>query len=187
MADRRLWLALALLLAGCLHPAPRPQAGALPPLLPPASLGAERGAEQMLSGSHGERRFSLRCVLTARHDKLSVLGLMPWGQTAFTVSYDGQALDAERSATVPEAFDPNALIADLQLALWPIDALRAAYEGSGWQLDEPVPGVRRLLADGRAVTQVHYAGDDAWNGRFWLVSWRHGYTLAVDSHELPVD
>ena len=194
MAERRrtpLIAALLLVVGGCTQPVMRPTAAAdntLPPtpLLPPSSLGQARQVEQRLSGAYGDQNFELRCVVLVSADRLLLIGLMPWGQTAFELNYDGETITA-KSALLPQDFDPARLAADLQLALWPLERLEPVYREAGWSLSEPAPGVRRLRRDGAIVAEVHYADDDPWNGRLWLVNLRYGYTLAVDSHALPSD
>ena len=102
------------------------------------------------------------------------------GQRVFTATYDGRAVTAERGAFVPADIEPERVLADMQLALWPLPALREAL-GERYEVAEPFAGVRRLKRSGRLIAEVHYAGDDPWSGRLWLVSFEHGYSLTVDT------
>jgi hypothetical protein len=73
------------------------------------------------------------------------------------------------------------VLADVQLALWPLAPVREAFRAAGLEVSEPFAGVRRVLRGGRLVAEVHYAGGDPWNGRLWLVNFEHDYSLTIDT------
>jgi len=172
--------ALSALLAGCalLRPAPPPAL----PLLPPQALGVARASQQVLHVAYGKRQLTLQCALqaTAQQDTLVAVG--PFGQRLFTLRYDGDGLKADVSPYLPDTLPPRQVLADVQLALWPLTAWQTRLAGSGWRLTAPQPGVRRLRYQGRLVAEVYYDGhSDGWNGRFWLVNLAYGYTLDIRS------
>jgi hypothetical protein len=152
--------------------------------LPPSSLGAARAANQRLRAAFGDQELSLDCAVSVTAERITVIGLVPAGPRMFTVSYDGRQIEAQANRTVPKALEPERLLNDLQLTLWPRQALELAFENSRWRMTEPDSRTRRLLRDGRLVTEVHYATADPWTGRAWLVSFDGGYTISVDSQPL---
>lgn len=174
---------LVLALNGCAVGPAAHRAGAFP-LLSPATLGAPRSALQLLHAAVGTHEFALQCVVQAGPDALTVVGLGPLGERWFSLHYDGQHLDLKSSPHAPAALDGRRLLADLQLALWPLPALQRAVAGSAWLVSEPAPGTRRLRRDGRLVAEVHYAGTDPWRGQLWLSNFETGYTLTVESRPL---
>jgi hypothetical protein len=126
-----------------------------------------------------------QCVVDVDAERLTLVGLSAQGQRWFSLRYDGRSLETQISPQAPELFDPQRMLADLQLALWPLAALQQAFADSGWQVSEPAPATRRLRRDGRLVAEVHYGGADPWNGRLWFSHFASGYTLAVQSQPLP--
>lgn len=175
----------AALLCGCATVAPAPDAArhALP-VLPPASLGAERAAEQVLHAAYGGREATLHCIVEIAPERLRVIGVTALGQRVFRLEQDAQGLRVERSPFAPGELQPQDILADIQLAYWPLPTLQSVAP-AGVRLTEPRPGLRRLSRGARLVAEVHYAADDPWNGRLWLVNVERGYSLDITSHPLP--
>lgn len=177
---------LALVLSALLLPACAllPQLPPPPiPLLSPASLGATKSVAQVLNVAYRDSEFTLQCLLQATPENVNLVALAPLGQRAFTLGYDGRKLTADLRPYVPKNLPPQRVLADLQLALWPLAAWQAQTANSGgeWQVSEPRAGLRRLRHNGRLVEEVHYADADPWNGRLWLVNVALGYTLDIQS------
>jgi hypothetical protein len=99
----------------------------------------------------------------------------------FTASWDGNVVSAQKSAFVPENVDPERVLADVQLALWPLPDVRQAFSQSGLEVTEPFAGVRRLRRGDALIAEVHYASADPWNGRLWFVNFQHDYSLTIDT------
>lgn len=175
---------LALALSACSLLPPHAAPVALPPLAP-ATLGATRNALQVLHGAFGEHDVAFQCVVDVSPAQLTLVGLSAQGQRWFSLRHDGSTLAAEASPQAPAQLDPQRVLADLQLALWPLPALQQALAGTAWQVTEPAPATRRLRREGRLVAEVHYSGADPWQGRLWLSNFEFGYTLAIESQPLP--
>lgn len=176
-------LALTLALAGCAITPPRPAPTAFP-VLAPSTLGAAHSARQLLNAAFGEHDLAFQCVIDARPDAFTVVGLDALGQRWFSLQHDGRALQTRLAPQAPRQLDPRRVLADLQLALWPLSALQQALAGSAWQVSEPAAATRRLRRDGRLVAEVHYASADPWQGQLWLSNFETGYTLSVQSGPL---
>jgi uncharacterized protein DUF3261 len=195
MVRPALVFALALLASGCTHvppaTAPAPEAAAAPrdgataplappPLAPPGAVGA-RSAAQVIRAAYGARTVTLRTSIQVNDAGLEVVGVTATGQRLFTARYDGTKISADKSPFVPASLDPARVLADMQLALWPLPAVQAAFRERGFSVSEPFAGVRRLMRDDRLLAEVHYAGADPWNGRLWFVSFEFDYSLTIDS------
>ncbi len=182
-------LLLALAGAGCSAvPAPEPAtegAPEQPPLLAPATLGASRDSGQILRAAFGEHEAVLRCVVRVTPQQIDVVALTALGQRALSLDWNGKDWKVETAPMVPAALRPEWLLADLQLALWPLPALQAAYAPAGWEVSEPGGSVRRLRHDGRLVAEVEYADADPWKGRYWISNFRFGYALAIEPEPAP--
>lgn len=175
---------LALMLSACSLAPPRAATVAFP-LLAPSTLGTSRSALQVLRGTFGEHDVAFQCVVDVAPEHVTLVGLSALGQRWFSLRYDGSTLKAETNPQAPALLDPQRVLMDLQLALWPLAALQQALAGSSWQVTEPARATRRLRRDGHLVSEVHYAGTDPWLSRFWLSNFEFGYTLAVESQPLP--
>lgn len=151
-----------------------------PAFAPPDALGS-RSASQVVHAAFGKRVATLRTAVQLDAAGLKVVGVTATGMRLFTASFDGKQVSAERSPFVPKEVSPERVLADMQLALWPIDSLQRAYADTGQSLSEPLPGVRRVVRDDRLVAEVHYASDDPWNGRLWFVNFEFGYSLTIDT------
>jgi hypothetical protein len=184
---------LVALLAGCVHTPPR--APSSPAILDPApaspslpspffaSPGAlsSRSASQVIHAAYGSRVATLRTAIQIDAAGLQVVGVTATGMRLFTASFDGRRVSAERSPLVPKEVSPERVLADMQLALWPLSSLQSGYADSGQTVSEPLPGLRRVLRGERLIAEVHYATDDPWTGRLWFVNFELGYSLTVDT------
>ncbi len=177
-------VAIALLaLTAC---ASAPPAGRAPsrPLVSPATLGGERTGNQIVRGAIGARETTINCVVTVKDGTMTVVGLSATGVRLFTIRHDGNEVQAGKGLTMPEQLTPERLLADLQLVFWPLASLQKPLQEAGWRVSEPAPGTRRLRRGERLIAEAHYADQDPWTGRSWLVNFEYGYSLQIDSKAL---
>jgi hypothetical protein len=173
---------LALLfLAGC---ATQVQHAAQLSLAPPAALSA-RSASQVIHAVYGARAMTLSTAIQLDAAGLNVVGVTATGQRLFTVSWNGTAVSARKSAFVPDSVDPERVLADVQLALWPLPDVQTAFGKAGLEVTEPFAGVRRLRRGDALIAEVHYASADPWNGRLWFVNFEYDYSLTIDTTVAP--
>lgn len=169
-----------LLIAGCVT-APRPPPA--PPefglRLPPASLGRELALSQRITVTRdGERRsFDAQLEADAAEVRLAAVAM---GQTIASLRWDGHQLEERVSVHVPPVVTAARILSDVQLALWPLAAIRAALP-PGFSLDEAA-GARRLLDRGAPFATVTQVGE----GHLRLVHHRYGYQLDIESVEAAV-
>ena len=175
---------MALTLSGCVS-APMQQAdpSQMPPLLPAASLGQSRSAQQIVRAAFADNEATMQCVVDITPQHMSVIALNAMGLRLFSISVENGQTTVERMPGVPEQIQPERILSDIQLAYWPLAKLQQAYRGSAWQVSEPFAGTRRLKHDGRLIAEVHYAqaDKDLWHGHLWLSNYQFGYSLSVTS------
>ena len=177
-------LALVLALAGCAAPPARPPADesgadAAPVLrLPPASLGRALAAQQQLAVTVKGKTNRIDVLLEA-DAKAVRLALVSMGQTAARLEWDGQRLTETRSPWLPAVVSSERILSDLQLALWPEMAVRAALP-AGWFLDVTASG-RVLRQNTAIVATVAFPSPS----RIELDQRRDGYHLVIDTHAVP--
>ena len=174
----------AVTLCSCAHTQTVQRAPELFPLLAPETLGTSQSVQQVLNVAYADKEATLTAVLTATPQHVQVIGLNAVGVRLFTVDYDGVSVKSERLPGLPDQIEPQRMLADLQLAFWPLPTLQQALQGSTYEVGEPTPGTRRLKRAGKLAAEVHYADDHPWSGRLWLANYAFGYSLAVDSSPL---
>jgi len=110
-----------------------------------------------------------------------VVGVTATGQRLFTASWNGSTISADKSAFVPASVEPERVLADMELALWPLAAVQSAFSAAGLEVTEPFAGVRRLRRGDALIAEVHYASSDPWNGRLWFVNFQYDYSMTIDT------
>lgn len=172
----------AVLAAGCAAPgaAPEhaaPQASATALLrLPPASLQRELKLQQhitvefQMQGRTERRELMALLEADAGHTRLAAVA---GGQVLARLSWDGTNLQVSRSPWAPAELQPERILSDLQLSLWPADAIRAALP-SGWSFDA-TPALRQLRQGSETIAEIRFP--DAATTLF--VQYRDGYRLTI--------
>jgi hypothetical protein len=161
--------------------APRPAPFAL--RLSPAALGHPLFLSQRVTVvGPGTERLGFEALLEVEPGMLR-LAAVAMGQTMVRMSFDGTALVEQLSPRLPKAVSGAQILTAIQLAWWPLDAIRAALP-RGFALEEAAGG-RRLLEDGALLTAITYDGaPPAWR-RVRVSSPRAGYSLEIESVEAP--
>ena len=117
------------------------------PLQAPASLFKSEpplppGLSQPLSISHfvsfqrGDRVFSAIHQLEWNSDKIALAGLSHMGGPLFSLSFDGENLDINKSSLLPEMFHPGFVLRDYQLSLLPVSTLQSALADTEYRVEE---------------------------------------------------
>lgn len=147
-----------LALGGCqLMPETRPS-WQTPPLLAPPSSGVDFQANQHLTLERGESNYQFLAILSVTPENIRLSALGPLGQRLSDIQFDGQNLSVVNNPRVDLSLPENWVLAQMQLAYWPLDALRGAYS-SPWQIR--VMDHKRVLYLGREkLVTVSYSQPD---------------------------
>ncbi len=171
-------LLMSVLLAACAStrmPAPRVQ---LPTLqLPPSALATPLQLQQRLQFRFGTHERELDALLEADGEQVR-LAVQAMGQTGVRMVWDGRTLEQTRAPWLPPQVRGERVLDDLQFALWPADAIRAALP-DGWTLVES-NGSRRLEQGGTAWLVLEPLVD----GRVKLRNLAEGYELVIESLDM---
>lgn len=165
----------ALLLVACASAPLEPSSPLL--RLSPASLGQALALQQQLTVDSRGQTQSLDVILEVDAQAVR-LAAMNLGQTAARLEWDGTTLSEARAPWWPAAIGGERILSDLQLMLWPSQAISAALP-AGWALQSE-PHSRVLSQQGKAVIQVRYLSKT----QSELVHLRDGYRIRVDSRTL---
>ncbi|MBV8634856.1 MAG: DUF3261 domain-containing protein [Burkholderiaceae bacterium] len=158
--------------------APPAQPGRLELRLAPAALGASIAVQQHLKVEREGRTDDLDAALEIDAEHVELVGLA-LGQRVLTLNYNGKDLTSWRHALLPSQVRAEDVLEDLQLTLWPVEAVRAALP-SGWRVEEE--GLHRTLYQGdELVAAISYSGTPRWNGTTVLENRRYHYRLTIAS------
>ena len=165
-------------LAGC-STAPEaraPQGDATPPplALPPAALGCELALQQhLVVQAPGQPAQELDALLEVDTQTVR-LALVHLGQRVGVIVWDGQQLQTELSRWWPAQLAPAQVLGDMQLALWPVDAIARDLPAS-WMLQEvgtPSGSARRLSHQGQTRVEIRPAGSDGFEIVYAAGAWQ---------------
>ena len=167
-------MTMALLLGACAT-TPPPQAR-LGLKLPPAALGQSISVQQHLKVERNGRTDDLDVALQVEPEAIDVVGLA-FGQRVLTLHYDGKELTSWRHILLPSQVRAEDVLEDMQLTLWPADAITAALP-AGWRVAEQ--GLKRTvyLAD-EPIMEIVYSGTPRWSGTVVLENLRYHYKLTI--------
>lgn len=168
----------SLLLAACAS-VTSPAKAPMPLLrLSPASLGGSLSLQQQLwvSTRGQEHRFDVVLEADAEAVRLAVLSL---GQTAARLAWDGTQLTESKASWWPSAVSGERVLSDLQLMLWPVDAI-ANVLPPGWTLIQDAPTQRTLRQGQEVVATVRYVSSSVSE----LDQHREAYRIRVESRPL---
>lgn len=172
-------LLFALVLAGCATVSPpASQPARLGLTLAPAALGESIALQQHLKVERNGRTDEIDAALEVDADHLALIGLA-FGQRVLSLHYDGKELQSWRHAMLPAQVRAEDVLEDLQLTLWPVDAINQSLP-VGWRIEDN--GLLRTLYRGdTAVTMIHYSSMPRWSGTVILENLRYHYRLTIQS------
>ena len=164
----------AAMLAGCAT-AP-PPAARLGLKLAPAALGESISVQQHLKVERAGRIDEMDVALQVEPDAIDVVGLAV-GQRVLSLHYDGKEMKEWRHFMLPSQVKADDVLEDMQLTLWPADAVAAALP-AGWRIEER--GLRRTLyLNDEAIMRIDYSGKPRWSGTVVLENLRYHYRLTI--------
>jgi hypothetical protein len=167
---------LTLLLTGCVAPESRRAGVGLK--LAPAALAQSISLQQRLDIEGQGRSAQLDVVLEVDATGIDLVGLA-FGQRVLSMPYDGKTLESWRHPMWPAQVRAEEVLENIQLTLWPVDAIRQALP-IGWSIEES--GLRRtLLQDGLAIIVIDYSGLPVWSGKVELANLQFHYRITIQS------
>lgn len=146
--------------------------------LAPQALGEAVSLQQHLTVERNGRVDELDVALEIDSRSLELVGLA-FGQRVLTLHYDGATLQSWRHIMLPSQVRSEDVLEDLQLALWPVEAIRQALP-AGWSVEEQ--GLQRTLSsDNVPIMTIAYSGQPRWLGEIKLANLKYHYRLTIQS------
>jgi hypothetical protein len=182
----RRWLALALIalcMSACAAPeqAPMPatESARLGLKLAPSELGESVSLQQRLRVEREGRIDDLDVALEVDPKRIEMV-VLAFSQRVLALQYDGDKMTSWRHFMLPEQVKGEDVLQDLQLIMWPLDAIRKGLP-AGWRIEDE--GLRRTLSNGDGpVTVINYSNASSrWGGIVELQHLRYRYKLTIQS------
>lgn len=170
--------ALTTILTACSGRPAAPPPDHLQLALAPAGFAQRITLQQRVHVERDGREVDFEAVLDIGPDSLTLIG-MAFGQRILTLRFDGARLVESRSPMLPREVLGADVLSDLQLALWPEDAVRAALP-SGYTLRD-ADGVRVLAMGDEEIATISYDGSPRWIGRVTVNNKQFAYRLVIQS------
>ena len=170
------FVALVLVTPGCARTSPQPARLGLK--LAPATLGASISLQQQIRVERKGRVENLQAALEVDAEHLDLVGLV-LEQRVLYLHYDGRVLQSWRHPMLPAELRGEDVLEDLQLALWPAEAIRQALP-PGWRIEER-DRHRTLMRDDQPVMEIDYSGEPRWLGKIDLANLRYHYQMTIES------
>lgn len=172
-----LWFCLTLFMGGC---ALIKEHGKFEPLilLSPASFGTRADLWQQITvKAHGQNMLmNVALEIDDRH--ISIVGLT-MERRIMSVEYDGSDLKVWKSSYLPSYTHPENVLANIQLALWPGEAVQSALE-PGWVLKDDGL-IREIYFMDELRMRVRYSDSIRWHGTINIESFQYNYQITIQS------
>jgi hypothetical protein len=146
--------------------------------LSPSSFGRTLSLQQQVHAEYADRTVDLDAVLDIAPDSLTLVG-MAFGQRMLTLRYNGVKLVEKRHPRLPPDVRGADILTDVQMALWPADAVRAALP-AGWTLVE-TDTLRTLSKDAHEMVTISYDAVPHWSALVTLRNLQYDYRLVIRS------
>lgn len=150
--------------------------------LSPASFPQSISLQQHVEVQQGGKSVDFEAVLDVTPEAVTLVGLA-FNQRVFTLMYDGRKLQESRSRMLPREVQAGDVLSDLQIALWPADAVRSALP-AGWTLQDG-PSQRVLSQSDTVRTTITYSTTPRWSGTITLQNHQYDYRLLIKSAVSP--
>jgi hypothetical protein len=174
--------ALCILLSGCATQRPLQQTTPPPARiglkLAPATLGQSLSLQQHLIVERAGHTHQLDTVLEINPQHLELVGLA-FGQRVMTISYDGNNLQTWRHPYMPAQISGESVLEDIELTLWPTQAIRHALP-VGWSIVDNHK--RRIIYLNQVpIVIINYPSGRRWGSDVVLTNLRYHYRLTIQS------
>lgn len=154
----------------------------------PAALGQTLTASQLITAQWAGQSHQLPVQLQVDHQKIALAGFSSWGSRILSLTYENQTIEASvlpgLGDTLPQ---PEQVLFNLMLTLWPADAWHNPLQTIGWQLIE-ISQHRQLIDDrGNVVADVDYKATPHLAGDIVFTHYPLGYTITIKTlHYSPL-
>ncbi|MEZ8606792.1 MULTISPECIES: DUF3261 domain-containing protein [unclassified Vibrio] len=151
----------------------------------PAELGYSLTASQLISATWETDTQQLPVQVEVTADKVVLAGFSSWGTRILSLQYQNQAIETQvlsgLGATLPQ---PEQVLFNLMLTLWPIEAWAQSLQGIGWHLVD-TDNSRTVFNDKKqAIIRIDYQAEPNTHKTAGNIVFKHltqGYTITIQT------
>ncbi|MFA0381667.1 DUF3261 domain-containing protein [Vibrio sp. 10N.222.54.A3] len=151
----------------------------------PADLGYSLTASQLISATWQEDTQQLPVQVEVTPDKVVLAGFSSWGTRILSLQYQNQAIETQvlsgLGATLPQ---PEQVLFNLMLTLWPAEAWAQPLQGIGWHLVD-TDNSRTVFNDKKqAIIRIDYQAQPNTHKTAGNIVFKHltqGYTITIQT------
>lgn len=167
------WVVLCCLMSGC---------QSLPPLSSAETSGRQVMATQWLQVRSAQQQMDAICLLEIADRTMKLVATTPQGQTLLSAELDANGtLHTTLAPWLKHAgLQPDMIVRDIQIALWPVAALSEA----GWHVEEKSLGNHRIVhLHGEKWADIFYEGGQQKPSRILIQRNKTFYTVELRTLE----
>ncbi|MDP2591172.1 DUF3261 domain-containing protein [Vibrio splendidus] len=151
----------------------------------PAELGYSLTASQLISATWEADTQQLPVQVEVTADKVVLAGFSSWGTRILSLQYQNQVIDTQvlsgLGATLPQ---PEQVLFNLMLTLWPTEAWTQPLQTIGWHLVD-TDNTRTVFDDDQqAIIRIEYqvkANEPKLSGDIVFKHLIQGYTITIQT------
>ncbi|WP_061039253.1 DUF3261 domain-containing protein [Vibrio coralliirubri] len=151
----------------------------------PAELGYSLTASQLISATWENDTQQLPVQVEVTADKVVLAGFSSWGTRILSLQYQNQVIDTQvlsgLGATLPQ---PEQVLFNLMLTLWPAEAWGQPLQSIGWHLVD-TDKTRTVFDDNQqAIIRIEYqakVGEPKTSGEIVFKHLIQGYTITIQT------
>ncbi|PTO61501.1 DUF3261 domain-containing protein [Vibrio splendidus] len=151
----------------------------------PAELGYSFTASQLISATWQDDTQQLPVQVEVTPDKVVLAGFSSWGTRILSLQYQNQAIETQvlsgLGATLPQ---PEQVLFNLMLTLWPIEAWAQPLQGIGWHLVDTDNSRTVFDENQQAIIEIDYQAEPGAHKTAGDIVFKHltqGYTITIQT------
>ncbi|MCG9691138.1 DUF3261 domain-containing protein [Vibrio sp. Isolate22] len=151
----------------------------------PEELGYSLTASQLISATWQEDTQQLPVQVEVTPDKVVLAGFSSWGTRILSLQYQNQAIETQvlsgLGATLPQ---PEQVLFNLMLTLWPAEAWAQPLQGIGWHLVDTDNNRTVFDGENKAIIRIEYQAEPYTHKTAGNIIFKHltqGYTITIQT------
>ncbi|PMG18909.1 hypothetical protein BCU97_05155 [Vibrio splendidus] len=151
----------------------------------PAELGYSFTASQLISATWQDDTQQLPVQVEVTSDKVVLAGFSSWGTRILSLQYQNQAIETQvlsgLGATLPQ---PEQVLFNLMLTLWPAEAWTQPLQGIGWHLVDTDNSRTVFDENQQAIIEIDYQAEPGTHKTTGNIVFKHliqGYTITIQT------
>ncbi|MEZ8035639.1 DUF3261 domain-containing protein [Vibrio crassostreae] len=151
----------------------------------PAELGYSFTASQLISATWQDDTQQLPVQVEVTSDKVVLAGFSSWGTRILSLQYQNQAIETQvlsgLGATLPQ---PEQVLFNLMLTLWPAEAWAQPLQSIGWHLVDTDKTRTVFDENQQAIIQIDYQTDPGTHKTAGDIIFKHltqGYNITIQT------